>query len=46
MFTAWEKAMIADLIHDEITKMGEPTLKMDKMRVADLWNVYHKLEEV
>ena len=45
MFTKWEKAVLADLVMDEVTKMGKPKLEMDKMRVADLWEIYHKLEE-
>ena len=43
MFTKWEKGMLADLVHDEITRLrgrGYPMLE------DDLWNIYHKLEEM
>ena len=46
MFTKWEKGMLADLVHDEITRVRGQGWKNDDMVVADLWKIYHKLEEM
>lgn len=46
MFTSWEKGMLADLVHDEITRVRGQGWKNDDMVVADLWNIYYKLEEI
>jgi len=46
MFSSWEKGMLADLIHDEITRVQAQGWKNDDMVVSDLWKIYYKLEEV